>query len=94
MFLIVPCVCFGNHLTHVCTFQVTIQPIDAMINHNTNSVFIEDLFVPQTMRIGEVAKAALTKARIYYGYVAIKIEHVVPLAQTLPGYMSVDLDTV
>lgn len=30
-----------------------IQPIDAMINHNTNSVFIEDLFVPDECLIGE-----------------------------------------
>eukprot|EP00041_Stephanoeca_diplocostata_P030865 m.943869 g.943869 ORF g.943869 m.943869 type:complete len:443 (-) comp23841_c0_seq2:251-1579(-) len=43
--------------------SVTIQPIDAMINHNTNSVFIEELFVPEEMRIGEEGegfKAILT----------------------------------
>ena len=33
--------------------EIVIQPIDAMINHNTNSVFIENLFVPDDCLIGE-----------------------------------------
>ena len=33
--------------------QVSITPIDAMINHNTNSVYIDNLHVPASMRIGD-----------------------------------------
>jgi alkylation response protein AidB-like acyl-CoA dehydrogenase len=43
--------------------QVTIKPIDAMINHNTNSVYIDNLLVPTAMRVGEEGegfKAILT----------------------------------
>jgi len=43
--------------------SVQIQPIDAMINHNTNHLFMEDLRVPESMRIGEEGegfKAILT----------------------------------
>jgi alkylation response protein AidB-like acyl-CoA dehydrogenase len=43
--------------------SVTIQGIDAMINHNTNHVFMENLRVPSAMRIGEEGegfKAILT----------------------------------
>ena len=32
---------------------VTIVPIDTMINHNTNHLFIDRLFVPAAQRIGE-----------------------------------------
>lgn len=47
----------------VANKSVTIQPIDAMINHNTNHLFMEDLRVPESMRIGEEGegfKAILT----------------------------------
>eukprot|EP00040_Diaphanoeca_grandis_P026104 m.145610 g.145610 ORF g.145610 m.145610 type:complete len:462 (+) comp30448_c0_seq1:377-1762(+) len=40
-------------LRKVAGKEVIIQPIDAMINHNTNSVFIENLKVPNEMLIGE-----------------------------------------
>lgn len=42
---------------------MTIKPIDAMINHNTNSVYIDNLVVPASMRVGaegEGFKAILT----------------------------------
>ena len=35
---------------------VEIRPIDTMINHNTNEVFIENLFVPAEALIGEEGK--------------------------------------
>lgn len=40
-------------LREVAGKEVIIQPIDAMINHNTNSVFIENLYVPDEMLIGD-----------------------------------------
>eukprot|EP00037_Helgoeca_nana_P020259 m.200107 g.200107 ORF g.200107 m.200107 type:complete len:484 (-) comp25196_c1_seq2:1919-3370(-) len=49
--------------TAVPNGQVTIKPIDAMINHNTNSVYIDNLLVPTAMRVGEEGegfKAILT----------------------------------